>query len=96
MHWSGLSMKAMFGIVSLLIALAIVGFLAARQLKTAAPSATSGSTAAAAATAGVALPGVAASGTVREQSQQIQQKVKDDVAKALQQGAAQRKDMPDQ
>jgi hypothetical protein len=89
-------MKAMFGMVSLLIALAIVGFLAARQLKTAAPSATSGATAAAAATAGVALPDVAASGTVREQSQQIQQKVKDDVAKALQQGAAERKDGADQ
>ena len=89
-------MKAMFGIVSLLIALAIVGFLAARQLKTAAPSATSGSTAAAAETAGVALPGATASGTVREQSQQIQQKVKDDVAKALQQGVEARKDTSDQ
>lgn len=88
-------MKAMFGMVSLLIALAIVGFLAARQLKTAAPSATSGTTAAAA-TAGVVLPDISASGTLREQSQQIQQKVKDDVAKALQQGAAQRKDVPDQ
>jgi hypothetical protein len=33
---------------------------------------------------------------VREQSQQIQQKVKDDVAKALQQGAAPRKDTSDQ
>jgi len=75
-------MKAMFGVVSLLVALAIVGFLAARQLKTAAPSAVSGD--------------VAASGTVREQSQQIQQKVKDDVTKALQQGAAARKDTPDQ
>ena len=74
-------MKAMFGVVSLLIALAIVGFLAARQLKTAAPSASSGA---------------AASGTVREQSQQIQQKVKDDVTKALQQGAAARKDTSDQ
>jgi hypothetical protein len=82
-------MKAMFGVVSLLIALAIVGFLAARQLKTVTPSATAGATATA---AGVALPDIAASGTVREQSQQIQQKVKDDVAKALQQGAAPRKD----
>ena len=89
-------MKAVFGVVSLLIALAIVGFLAARQLKTAAPSATSGSTAAAAAPAGVALPDVSASGTVREQSQQIQQKVKDDVAKAMQQGAAAREDTSDQ
>ena len=73
-------MKAMFGVVSLLVALAIVGFVAARQLKTAAPPALSG----------------AASGTVREQSQQIQQKVKDDVAKALQQGAEARKDTSDQ
>jgi len=73
-------MKAMFGVVSLLVALAIVGFVAARQLKTAAPSALSG----------------AASGTVREQSQQIQQKVKDDVTKALLQGAEARKDTPDQ
>jgi len=73
-------MKAMFGVVSLLVALAIVGFVAARQLKTAAPSALSG----------------AASGTVREQSQQIQQKVKDDVTKALQQGGEARKDTPDQ
>ena len=71
-------MKAMFGVVSLLIALAIVGFLAARQLRTAAP------------------PDASASGTVREQSQQIQQKVKDDVAKALQRGAAARKDTSDQ
>ena len=83
-------MKAMFGVVSLLVALAIVGLLAARQLKTAAPSASSG------AAAGVVLPDVAASGTVREQSQQIQQKVKDDVTKALQQGAAARKDTSDQ
>jgi metal-dependent amidase/aminoacylase/carboxypeptidase family protein len=95
MHWSG-PMKAMFGVVSLLIALAIVGFLAARQLRTAAPSASSAATAAAAATAGVVLPDVSASATVREQSQQIQQKVKDDVAKALQQGAAPRKDTSDQ
>jgi hypothetical protein len=73
-------MKAMFGVVSLLVALAIVGFVAARQLKTAAPPALSG----------------AASGTVREQSQQIQQKVKDDVAKALQQGVEARKDTSDQ
>jgi hypothetical protein len=89
-------MKALFGMVSLLIALAIVGILAARQLKTAAPSASSGATAAVAATAGVALPDVSASGTVREQSRQIQQKVKDDVTKALEQGAAARKDTSDQ
>lgn len=89
-------MKAMFGLVSLLIVLAIVGMLAARQLRSAGPAAVSGSTATAAQTAGVALPDVSASGTVRDQAQQMQQKVKDDVAKALQQGAAQTKSAADQ
>ncbi|HKX41089.1 MAG TPA: hypothetical protein VJO99_08030 [Burkholderiaceae bacterium] len=87
-------MKAMFGMVSLLVVLAIVGLLAARQLKTAAPSVAPGASAAAA--AGLSTSGIATGGTVREQSQQIQQKVKDDVAKALEQGAAARKDTPEQ
>jgi hypothetical protein len=91
-------MKAMFGMISLLVALAIVGLLAVKQLRSAAPSVAAGSnsSAAAAAAAGVALPRMAASGTVREQSQQIQNKVKDDVAKALQQGVEARKDSPEQ
>jgi len=37
----------------------------------------------------VSQGGAAASGTAREQSQQLQQKVRSDVAKALEQGAAQ-------
>ena len=86
-------MKAMFGMISLLIALAIVGILAARQLKTAAPSIAPGASAAAA--AGLSASGLAATGTVREQSQQIQQRVKDDVSKALEQGMAPRKDASD-
>ena len=89
-------MKAMFGVVSLLIVLAIVGLLAVRQLKSGAPSAVSASTATAAQAAGVAVPDGGASATVRDQAQQIQQKVKDDVAKALQQGAAQNKGAADQ
>ncbi|HEY9063338.1 MAG TPA: hypothetical protein VIO33_00045 [Burkholderiaceae bacterium] len=87
-------MKAMFGMVSLLIALAIVGFLAVRQLKTAAPSVAPGASAAAA--AGLSATGITTTGTVREQSQQVQQKVKDDIAKALEQGAAARKESPEQ
>ncbi|MEO6030332.1 MAG: hypothetical protein ABIP61_00285 [Burkholderiaceae bacterium] len=75
-------MKALFGIVSLLVALAVVGLLAARQLQAVAPSVAP----AAAAAAGV--PAFAASGNVREQSRQLQRKVQDDVAKALEQGAA--------
>jgi uncharacterized protein (DUF697 family) len=90
-------MKAMFGLVSLLVALAIVGLLAVKQLRSAAPSVATGSTssATAAAAAGVSLPSVAASGTVREQSLQIQKKVQDDVAKALQQGVDARKESPE-
>ena len=70
-------MRALFGVVSLLVVLAIVGLLAAKQLRTV--------------SAPVALvpgqPAVAASGTVREQAQQTERQVAADVAKALQQGA---------
>lgn len=83
-------MKAVLGMISLLAALAIVGLLAARKLKTAAPTIAPGASAAAA--AGLATSGLASGGTVREQSQQIQQKVRDDVARALEQGASARKD----
>ena len=75
-------MRAVFGVVSLLVVLAIVGMLASRQIKAVNTSVSSA--------AGQALPGaasVAAAGTVREQSQQLQQRVADDVAKAMQQGA---------
>ena len=83
-------MKALFGIVSLLVALAVVGLLAARQLQAVAPSVAPS----AAAAAGV--PAFAASGNVREQAQQLQRKVQDDVAKALAQGAAARQKQADQ
>ena len=75
-------MKALFGVVSLLIALAIVGLLAARQMKSVAPSASG--------PAAADVPSFAGSGTPREQSQQLQQKVQSDVAKAREQGAAAR------
>ncbi|HZE91294.1 MAG TPA: hypothetical protein VE029_06235 [Rhizobacter sp.] len=76
-------MKAIFGVVSLLVVLAVVGVLASRQMK--------------------ALPGVAQSpagasaaaanaGSVAEQSRQLQDQVRNDVAKALEQGAAARQD----
>ena len=79
-------MKAIFGVVSLLVALAIVGLVAVKQLKAvgqvAAPEASS---------AGVPLaPSMAGSGTVREQAQQLQNKVAADAVKALEQGAAAR------
>jgi len=74
-------MRAVFGGVSLLVVLAVVALLAARQLKTAVPV--------------VAVPGVGAasmpaSGNVLQQVQQVQQQVGADVAKALEQGAAAR------
>jgi len=75
-------MRALFGVVSLLVALAVVGVIAMKQLKavnhsTSAPSADDTSATA-----------VQPAANVREQSQQMQQRVKDDVARALQQGAA--------
>jgi len=83
-------MRAVFGVVSLLIAVAVVGILGARQLKamrgagaSAMPQLESGTT--------PAPPPAAASGTPREQSQQLQQRVRNDVIKALEQGAT-RKD----
>lgn len=84
-------MKALFGVVSLLVALAIVGLLAVRQLKAVGQIGTPPPAAAATTPPELAsLPALAGSGTVREQSVQLQKRVGDDVAKALSQGAAAR------
>ncbi len=76
-------MKALFGIVSLLVVLALVGMVASKQMKSATQ---------------VPAAALGASGTpdgnVRQQSQQLQDKVRDDVNKAMQQGA--RKEEADQ
>jgi hypothetical protein len=81
-------MRAVLGVVSLLIALVIVGLLAVKQLK-----AVGRTGAAAASEAGVpAAPQMSGSGTVREQTHQLENKVAKDVAKAMEQGAAARKD----
>jgi hypothetical protein len=71
-------MRAVFGVLSLLVVLAIVGTLVTKQMK--AMKVSTGVVTGAA--------DAAASTTVREHSQQIQQKVKDDITKALEQGAA--------
>lgn len=77
-------MRAIFGVVSLLVALAIIGIIAKKQLQAvhnvgaSLPPQTS--------TDGTPTAAPAAS-TVRAQSQQMQQRVVDDVNKALQQGA---------
>lgn len=78
-------MKAVFGIVFLVIVLAVVGWLSSRQMKAV-------SQAPAAAVGAASVP--AGNGNVREQSQQIQDKVRNDVNNALQQGA--RKEEPEQ
>ena len=77
-------MRVLFGVLSLLVVLAVIGVLAKSQLGAIGRSVSS-------AAPGAALP---ASGTVREQSQQLQQRVKDDVTKALEQGAAARDEEP--
>ena len=83
-------MRAIFGVVSLLVVLAVVGLLMMKQLKAVNHSVSSAATQ-------MAMPGASAApplqGTVREQSQQLQQKVANDVVKALEQGA--RKDESD-
>lgn len=68
------SMRALFGVVSLLIVLAVVGTLVKKQLGTASQP--------------VAPASPSASATVSEQSQQLQDRVRSDVTKALDQGAA--------
>jgi hypothetical protein len=76
-------MRALFGVVSMLVVLAVVGLLVSRQL-----IATSS-------VPGVASPNPsasAASSTFKQQAQQLQDKVRTDVVKALEQGA--RKDEP--
>lgn len=78
-------MRLVFGVLALLIVLAIVGSLAKTQLQ-----AVGASSDRAAAAAGVApLP---TEGTPAQQSQQLQKRVADDVNDALKQGAARTRD----
>jgi hypothetical protein len=85
-------MRALFGVVSLLVALAVVGLVVVNQLKAVGHVGTH----AAAATPGVpAPPTMSGSGTVREQAVQLENKVANDVVKAMQQGAASRKEEPE-
>jgi hypothetical protein len=74
-------MKALFGMVSLLVVMGVVGILVSRQLQaTKLPLTTNPALAASAAT------------NVRQPSQQLQEQVRSDVVRALEQGA--RKDEP--
>jgi hypothetical protein len=81
-------MKAMFGVVSLLVALALVGLIAVKQLKAV------GHVSAAATTEGgvPVAPSMSGSGAVRQQAVQLENKVANDVVKAMNQGAEARKE----
>ena len=70
-------MRALFGVVGLLLTLAIVGIVAVKQLNAVGRSVG-------------AAPGASAppSGNVAEQSRQLQDKLRSDVVKSLEQGAA--------
>ena len=74
-------MRAIFGVASLLVVVAIVSFVAGKQLRAVrqVPATSTGAMAASTANAG--------SANARDQAQQLQQQVGDDVAKALEQGA---------
>lgn len=71
-------MRAIFSIVSLLAVLVVVGMLAKKQLQ------------ATGQVVGTAAPTAGASGTVAERSRQVQQQIKSDVGKLLEQGAQDR------
>ncbi|MBW8830835.1 MAG: hypothetical protein JF606_15700 [Burkholderiales bacterium] len=80
-------MRAIFGVVSLLIVLAVVGIAAKKQLQAVNNV---GATLPAAQTSTDTATVAPAASTVRAKSQQLQQRVADDVNKALEQGAAAR------
>ena len=90
-------MRAMFGVVSLLVALAIVGLLAARQFKAVGHAGAGAAAASAASTSdGVpAVPAMSGSGTARDQARQLQDKVAGDAIKAMNEGAAARSEAAD-
>ena len=77
-------MKAIFGVLSLLVVLAIVGAIAKRQLQAVAP----GSAARAAAIAGSAasLTADPNASTVPEQARSMQDRARTNTARALEQG----------
>jgi hypothetical protein len=72
-------MKGLFGVVSLLVVLVVIGLIAAKQLRSVGQVSIEPS--------GDVNAAAPAGATLREQSQQLQDKVRSDVSKALEQGA---------
>ncbi|CAN5843028.1 hypothetical protein BH11PSE8_BH11PSE8_09350 [soil metagenome] len=81
-------MKMLFGVISLLIVLAIVGVSMSHRSRSLSVSGM-------APAAGQAASDASASATPREQSRAIQQRVADDLAKAMSQADAARKSAED-
>jgi hypothetical protein len=78
----GQDMRAVFGVLGLLLVLSVVGFVARNQLRSLrAPAAVPVD----AASSGILAP---MSGTPAQQSQQLQDKVRDDLNKVMQQAPA--------
>jgi hypothetical protein len=84
-------MRALFGVVSLLVVLAVVGILVVKQLRAVGQLSTT-ATSPAPSGGPPASSAAATNATVREQSQQLQQRLGSDVKKALEQGAVTRGD----
>ncbi len=74
-------MRLVLGVLSLLVVLAVVGFVAKKQLESVRVPASVD-----AAATGASMP--ALSGTPAQQSQQLQKKVQDDLNKIMQQAPA--------
>ena len=72
-------MKGLFGLISLVVVLAVIGLIAVKQLRAVGHVSVEP-------TGGVNAAAPAGT-TVREQSQRVQDKVRSDVVKALEQGA---------
>ena len=82
-------MRGVFGVVSLLVVLAVVGMLGVRQMRATGQGVGAVLPAEARAASGAEAP-------LREQAQQLQQRVQSDVSRALEQGAAARKEAAEQ
>ena len=83
-------MRALFGLVGLVVVLAIVGLLAKKQL-----AATRAPVPALQPATGSAAPASEPTGTVREQSQQMQQQVKQQVKQQVEGLMQQARPMPE-
>ena len=76
-------MRAVAGVVVLLIALAVVAWVSVRQMKSVGHG-----VATAASGVGVVVPQLSGSGNVGDQTRQLEHRVVTDIGKALDQGAA--------